>query len=336
MRSHDNPPKNWVRGAWMDFLPASFDTARSVVGLYLPGPENLELAHYLNKGVAPRQLVGCERNLRVLPDVLRNARGVRIVAGTLSDAVEILMREEVRPIHFANLDFDGGYETHVADIFATLRLLVPGVGTPVDLALTSYAARAHSLRSGSLHASKFHSTLSDHELVHTQLGAMERRYKVAARTLSSSYAESFGHLRRELGFMWWLVMGLGLMDVAPSGYGEFNARFLRQHLSPCIQRIEVELTRSPSVNGQIQLVREPSLKSAMEERVVRLWPSAFRHILYYSPRNQPMQTWFLKVWYVEEDRFTLRDLCRQVWDLVARTPLTLVSSDGTVVTIGHP
>lgn len=335
MRSHDNPPKNWVRGAWMDFLPASFDMTHSVVGVYLPGPENLELSPYLAKGIMPRQLVGCERNLEVLPLVLRNAHGVRIVAGTVSDAVEILMREGGQPIRFANLDFDGGYETHVADIFATLRLLIPGVDTPVDLAVTSYAARIHSLLNGSLHASKFHSTLSNHELMYTQLGLMERRYEMAARTLSSSFAESFGHLRRELGFLWWLVMGFGLMDIAPTGYGEFDAGFLRQRVSPCIRVIEAKLKRADHINGRIQLVREPSLQGVMEERVVRFWPTAFRHILYYSTHNQPMQTWFLKIWRLEEDRFTLRDLCRQVWDLAARTPLTLVSSQGMWATIGN-
>ncbi|OGL99352.1 hypothetical protein A2304_00035 [Candidatus Uhrbacteria bacterium RIFOXYB2_FULL_57_15] len=334
MHSHDNPPKNKVRDAWMDFLPASFEIDRAPVGLYLPGAENLELDHYARKGIAPRQLIGCERDVAILPEVVRNARGIRVIAGAPAAAAPILMRERIAPIRFANLDFEGGYETHVRDILAALRLTAPCCDDSSDLAVTSYAARGHSLRDGSLHASKFRSTLDDHEMVYTQLRMMERRYEIAATMLANPYARPYSHLRRELGFMWWMVMGLGLMDIGRHGYGAFDTKFLSARISPGIDAIELRLNGNGHGEG-LRLVREPMLAMAMEERTTILWPTAFRHILYYSPSGQPMQAWFLKYWRIEGGRYSLRDLCRQVWDLAVRTPLTFISADGMDVTINN-
>jgi hypothetical protein len=335
MRSHNNPSKNRVREAWMEWLPASYDTCRSPVGLYLQGRENLELSGYRAKNLMPRQLVGCENNMGELPAVVRSAHGVRVIAGSPSEAVAILMRERVDPLLFANLDFEGAYETYAPDILATLRLLVPtDENEPTDLAVTSFAGRAHALKLGSLHASKFHSTLGDHEIVHTQLAMMERRYGIVASMLADPYAERFGHLRRELGFLWWVVMGLGLMGVGRRRYGEYDTGFLRASVNPALRSIEARLSDGSQRNG-LRLVREPALAEALERQVTRLWPTAFKHILYYSPLHQPMQTWFIKIWRMDEGAYTVRDLVRQVWDLAVRTPLTFISSDGMEVVIGN-
>lgn len=332
MHSHDNPTKNRVRDAWMDFLPAFFEHGCGPVGLYLPGSENLELSGYQSKGITPGRLVGCERDADLLPAVVRNARGVRIIAGTPTDAFQILSGERVLSLRFANLDFEGGYETHVRDVMSALRLLVPPPEEASDLAVTSHAARQHSLRDGSLNASKFLSALDDHELVYTQLRLMERRYAIASGFLAHACARPFAHLRRELGFLWWLVIGLGLIDADGVGHGSFDLPFLRARISPPILSI-LDRLREAADDGGLHLVRDRLLSEALAGRTVRLWPTAFRHTLYYSPQGQPMQTWFVKFWRVDDRRFTMRDLCRQVWDLAARTPLTFVSSDGMDVHI---
>lgn len=337
MHSHDNPSKNRVRGAWMDFLPASFDiSGHQPIGLYLPGCENLELPGYLAKGLAPRQLVGVERDLERLPGVVRSSGGIRVVAGTPLDAVNILVRERSARLAFANVDLEGNYDACVNQILALFRMMPFDDDRPADLAVTSYAARVHGLHGGLVNASKFASGIDDVDQVSTQIGTMQQRYDVVTSMLATrNGVKRFSHLWRELGFLWWVVIGMGLADTAADGYGSLDLGYLRDELSPALKRVEQAL-QAGGRGTDVRLVRERALADRLERRTVTLWPTAFRHILYYSPQHQPMQTWFLKFWRITHaDGRTMRDLLRQVWDLAVRAPLTFVSAEGVDVTINN-
>ncbi|NBS41326.1 hypothetical protein EBS80_01550 [bacterium] len=335
MHSHDNPPKNRVRNAWMDFLPASFDLpTNQPVGLYMPGVENLELPGYLAKGLVPRQLIGVERELDRLRGVVRSAAGIRVIAGTPLDAVNILARERIGRLSFAWADLEGSYDNHVNQILALFRVMPPDDERPACLAVTSYAARAYGLRTGLANASKFASGIDDVDQVATQIETMQQRYDVVAAMLSTrNGVKRFSHLWRELGYLWWTVIGMGLIKPREEGPGTLDLAYLHDELSPALKQIE---SRLKDGTGEGNLVRDRALADRLERRTVRLWPTAFRHILYYSPQHQPMQTWFLKFWKVEHaDGLTMRDLLRQVWDLAVRAPLTFVSKEGMDVTINN-
>jgi len=340
--SHDNPPKNRMRDAWMSFLPESLDHARPArgplrpIGLYLPSWENLELPGYLAKGIAPSQLVGAERDLDRLPEVIERAQGIRLIAGSVLEAAEILMLEKSPRLWFANVDLEGGYDSHAAEILSLFRLLPPNGDDAAHLAVTSYAARAHGIANGIEHASKFASGIDDLDQVVTQLGIMERRYAIIAGMLSCAEAKPITHLCRELGFLWWLVIGMGLMDGSGSAYGTYDSSYLRDTISPGIRRIRDTL-KDARATKTFRLARDRELAEALGRRTVTMWPTAFRHFLYYSPQHQPMQTWFVRFYAVDHaDGRTVQDLLRQVWDLAFRTPLTYISSEGMEVTINNP
>lgn len=324
MRTFNNPAKNGVRDDWMSFQPDTYEPDDLIV--YLPGEENLEFPGYRAKGVRPKQLIGAENVEARFGRVQANAPGIYVERGSVQQAVETIVRERRGRVRAANLDFEGSYLTYVRDLYSVFRVLHDRRES--YLAVTSYAGRGRdTIAQGVLNTSKFYSSMGSSFTFYGEYGRMLRRHnRITARF--DSEAEEHTHLSRELGLLWSIVLGVGLVDPGSDGYNvldEIGLARVETGLNKIEQRFDADATMRPDA-----LLNVPELADLLKERRTWYWPSEFRHYAYMSANHQPMRTWFFKI-HPEQanERRTLWEVMRQIWDLAVMTPLIFVDQDGT-------
>ena len=314
----------------MSFLPETFPKNLRTYGLYRPSHGNLELADYRAKRINPNWLFGPEHDPDLCGAVKESAQGVRIVEGSVQDAVNIIQSEGQDHLTFANLDFDGAYNTYVEQILSVFRVMLNQPNELGYLGVTSFAAREHGLTQGMNNISKFYSGLDDFVGFHTDLGRMRDRYASLGKMLTKVDAEAHSHLARELGFLWWMVVGMGMISYdGQDGYGRFDDQYLSQDVGSCLAEIDQKCTELKRGRDFVW-TGVPELAKVLTKRRVCLWPTELVHIMHYTQRNQPMQTWFLKFWRVniEPDGETVQNLLRQIWELAVRSPLLYIDRNG--------
>lgn len=327
-RSHNYPPKNRGRDEWMSFLPSSFMIPSETSGLYLPGVENLELPGYLKKGCRPELLIGAEHDEERFPLVQANARGIRLTR-TIREAVEFIEGERLPLLTFANLDFDGSYDTFIPSLLSLFRVFPNHRGG--FFAVTSYAARdAQALRQGACNVSKFYSGLVDRLTFHTEFGRMLERHE-ALRLGLGARMEPHTHLARELGFLWWMTLAMGVTVRDERGGGQYDRKFMNS-VTKVLRRI-TKLVEGVTQNAaDLHFVREPELYELLQGRRSHLWPTDFRHLAYYTACRQPMRTWMLRIIPVTDVADTapptVQEVLAQMWELAARAPLRYIDESG--------
>lgn len=330
-RNYAYPAKNRGRDEWMSFLPRSFDIPSETSGLYLPGTQNLELAGYLAKGARPGLLFGAEHDDARFPIVQENAHGIRVVR-TVLDAVDAIEAERLPLLTFVHLDFDGNYDTYVDDILRIFRVF-PNERAGY-FAVTSYAARdAKALRQAMCNVSKFYSGLADRVRFHTEFGRMLERHD-AVRKLLGAHMEPQRHLARELGYLWWMVLVMGITSRNGNGLGCYDQAFLHSIKRP-LKRITKRVEGLLDAATYMPVTLDEELHELLQDRSCQLWPTDFRRVAYYSASqySQPMRTWMLRIIPVPDGTTvppTVQEVLTQVWELAARAPLRYVSELGEV------
>ena len=329
MQSYNYPAKNRVRDEWMRFLPPSFHMSTS--GLYLPGPENLELPGYQKKGFLPENGFGAEHDQDRFGHVASNAGGMHVVLGSVSDTIDEV-RASGQHLSFANLDFDGTAHTFVDQV---IKLFTVFPKEPSGcLAVTSFASRnPRSLTKGIENTSKFYSGLEDPMAFFHGYGQMVNRYRALKKQLVNKRTDDHTHLSRELGFLWWLALVLGVIDHNAQGWGVVN--------HPHLNRIENVLTKIQERSRALEkkdkdfhLVREARLHKRLKRRKSRLWVERFSHLFYYTEQSLPMQTWMFEISHAPSgERPTHAQVLQQMWQLALRAPLIYVDPQGTTITI---
>lgn len=334
MRTYDYPTKNEVRGQWMRFLAnAHLDRTSRRSGLYLPGPENLELPGYLQLGFSPSNLYGAEHDEKALEIVQRAAQGVNIIPGSVQDTVGDMIAREVTPLTFACLDFEGSYHTFLHDLLSVFRIF-PALPSGC-LAVTSYAARDDdTVEQGMVNFSKFWSGMTEHDvsMFYQQSGLMLSRYSALQRHLASR-APAMGNVSRELGFLWWIVIAMSFTRYDKNGYGSLDKEAMAQ-VDPILKRITQRATEERNASA-FSYVTERELGKALAKRKCELWPRSLVHIVHGTNSRQPMRTWFLDICRIPHarDRYSAQEVLRQTWQLAARAPLMFVDRAGTKLTI---
>lgn len=328
-RTYDYPSKNAVREAWMDFLPDFHGTHAH--GLYLPGPENLELPGYLKKGCLSQHLVGCEHNKAAAFRLARRPTPTRLVGGNIRDGVELIESIGWPRLTFANLDFDGMYDTYVEEIMSLFRVFP--AATDGYLAITSYGARDDEcLEQGAVNISKFH-VASGHGGFLPEVGALCDQWMVVKRLVRSDIPCQH-YVSREIGLLWWLALlmsAVGYQD--DTAYGAIDTAFVGR-----IQEALEVLTSKVKILGRAThflLLDEPQITAWFAQQPAMLWPTDLRHFLYHSQGNQPMHTWFLRICCMEPPHLpTAQEVVRQVWQLAMRAPVVYVDETGNILTSG--
>lgn len=332
-RTYDYPAKNAVRERWMRFLPASFTSHMQVHGLYLPGAENLELSGYLAKGLNPANLIGLEREDQTFRKLRRRAGGIVAQKATTEEAIKKICLTGGPLLTFASLDFESSYHHFAANTILPLFQILPAQEAGY-LSVTSYAARDSELSELALtNLTRFQSALGNPDGFYTNLGRILDRFTDQKKQVDSE-ATDHAHMCRELGFLWWVALGLGFTDRDGNGQtpGKLNDSGLNA-IWPLVVKIAESVAHLD--NNDLMLAKtNPALSEALANYQAQLWPTDFQRLLYYSQNGQPMQTWFIRVCRLaeEEQRPTVRGLVRQIWELAARAPLQYINNAGKLIT----
>jgi hypothetical protein len=334
-RSYDYPAKNTVREEWMRFLPSDLSHPNDY-GLYLPGSENLELDGYLRRGMLITRLLGAEHDSSVMPQVIANSGGIRLIRGSLLDAIHHCEWYDLPRLRFANLDFDGNQHTFLEEILALARIFPSVRGS--YLGVTSYAARDRgALVQGVVNACKFYSGLPASSAFSQQYGRMLRRYEHLLRLIPNSEASAHAHVQRELGLLWWIVLMLAVIDpLEGSRQSVFDQRFIDQldeMLGELSHQVETELADGNGTERVVFLANR-GLRDVLAARRVSWWVNDLRRLAYWSLNRQPMRTWYFRIVpLAPRQQETAQSLLEQLWTLASRAPLVYVDSDGEQVVI---
>lgn len=339
-RTHNYPAKNTARDTWIHFCPASLSKQAS--GLYLPGPENLELSGYRKKGIDLSRWFGAEQDESLWPLVEANAGGVRIVRGNMQAAVKEVIAARCYPLSVVHMDFDGSYGTFVEQIFSVFTVFPAKEGW---LCVTSYSARDEAtLLQGMVNTSKFYSGLKDLPSFWEIYGIMFRRH-VHLKKLLDSRVPDYTHLTREIGFLWWIALILGVVSRKQAGLWTIDRQYLERvgHvLAEITARAEQILTAISDKKGhtkmtaEVKVVRDTQLADILDQHRTLLWPESFAHYVYYTSQRQPMRVWMFKITEHPSglQRPTHQELLEQVWRLARRAPLVYIDEGGTEINIG--
>lgn len=335
-RTYAYPAKDVVRGAWMRFLPSDFSHPNDY-GLYLPAEENLELPGYLEKGMEPRRLIGAEHDSLRLSRLRENAGGIRVVPGSILEAIYLCEAESLPRLRFANLDFDGNLHTFVEELLALARVFPSMRGS--YLSVTSYAARDRgALIQGVVNACKFYSGLPSTSAFTVHYGRMIGRYEHLLRLIPHAESSAHAHFQRELELLWWIVLMLSVIEPFTDGtISVFDQLFIDQLdelLGELTDQVQEHLARASSVD-QMVFVANRGLRELLASRRVSWWVNDLQRLAYWSSNRQPMRTWNFRI--VRTDRNqkeTAQSLLEQVWSLASRTPLVYVDAEGEQVLIG--
>lgn len=325
-RTFGYPANDYQREEFARFIPSG-----PGAGLYLPGPENLELPLFLGRGYRSVDLMGAEHNDDAYPEVLRNAQGVRVIRGSVRQAVETIEREQLPPLRFASLDFDGSHDTDTTDLLAVARVF------PADpdgyLRVTSYAARDQdAVRQGVIAGSKFYSALGDLDRFQRGFDRMLRRYTHLRKHLPHAVAPDQAHLCRELGFLWSMVLFMGFTRF-DGPYGTLDAASL-EAVNAVLVGIS-DRVMAQKRGTQFVRVRDAKLRNILSGRHCQMWPTDFRHYAYQSRMGQPMRRWFFRICPMRgTDLPTVLEVIEQVWELAVRAPLIFVDPHGDPITFG--
>lgn len=331
-RSYDYLAKNTVRNAWMRLLPEDL-SAPNDFGFYLPAQQNLELDGYLAKGMVPSRLLCAENNSSVYADVQANARGVRLINGSIQQAIDHHRKSRAPLLRFANMDLDGSQHTVTEELLA-LASVLPARQTSY-LAVTSYAARdGTTLQQGTMNTSKFFSGLPDVAGFMEGYGSVMRRYEHLLKLIPHHESTPLAHFQRELALLWWIVLMFGCVDKT-RGYHHVDRRFINvigkplRLLSDQVQK-QMQILKSPT---SMVFVLEPQLRNLLRSRQVHVWIDHIERYAYWSTNRQPMRTWHFRLRPVSPGEVTLQDLLAQVWDLATSNPLIYVDKAGKDVRI---
>lgn len=326
MRSYDYPAKNTVRDAWMRFLPEYLQDTHTY-GLYLPGHQNLELPSYTQKQLSTDRLIGIENDPDRLRSVKRAACGIRLIHGNVRDAIRVIEQANLPRLRFANLDFEGRYSRLIGEILSLFRVFPSPSGG--YLCVTSFSSRDEdTLAQGMAHTSKFYSGRAERAEFMIDYGRVVNRYVALKRMLKDPRASDHSHLTRELGFLWWITLVMGLMQYSHDGYGTFDDAYLSE-IDQVLERMDERLRLQRVAALDFHLVYEPELAVIMQRHASCLWPSAFQHLIYYTDSGLPMHVWMMKIDCVEtKKKPTHQEVLEQVWQFETRTPLVYVDKAG--------
>lgn len=334
-RTFNYPAKNAERDSWMQgFLPRTLLNESTV--LFLPAPEWLERTGYLEKGIRPHHLIGAEHDQTVLVEVEANRGEARLIAGSIRHAVETTMAERLPPFCVASLDFDGSYNTYVRN-FDLLSVFRAFPARPEGyLRITSYSARGRSsLERGVENISKFYSGLgfSMTRFMQELAGMVDVHRRL--KRMQDSRVPDHAHMARELGLMWWLTLGMGLMDYDRFGYGKMDQKYMAE-LGPILDHV-AEQARNIQEGTELSIMSIPELAGVLGRRKSSLWPTEMWRTAYMSINNQPMRTWYFRISHVENmsQAPTLRDVLEQLWNLTKTENLVFIDEHGSSITIGE-
>lgn len=333
-RSYAYPAKETVRGEWMRFLPADLSTPQDH-GLYLPGPENLELPGYLAKGMEPSRLVGAEHDPSRYAVIAKARSGIRLVNGSLLDAIYWCEGEGIPRLRVVNLDFDGNQHTFTEELLALSRVFPNRRGS--YLGVTSYAARDHTaLVQGVVNACKFYSGLPNGEAFVSGYGRMISRFSMLGQIFLRGESSEHAHVQRELGLLWWIVLMLAVIEPEEqAGPNVFDQTFVNE-LDAVLKGLtqEVEQDVATKALDRVVFIAKRALRDVLAERRVCWWVNDLRRLAYWSENHQPMRTWYFRIVPTAvRQQETAQTLLEQVWELSSRTPLIYVDEHGECNTI---
>lgn len=331
MRNYDYPAKNIVRSAWMRFLPTHIQDLQAY-GLYLPGIQNLELSSYRQKRMSDQRLIGIENDPERIADVRSNADKIHLIYGNVPDAVQFIQKSHLPRLRFANLDFEGLYNRLIGEILSLFRVFPSKKGG--YLCVTSFSSRdEETLLQGMIHTSKFYSGrrlrgefLVDYSHMVNRYAALDRKHSRPRRT------PDYSHLTRELGFLWWMTLVMGVMRYEEDGYGFVDETYLKK-IDVTLEKIRMRASGLSEGKLDFYLVHESELAETMSQQRCCLYPSKFQHYIYYNGHQLPMHVWMLKIDFVKEGKQTThQEVLERVWELATRTPLVSIDKNGDVVT----
>lgn len=332
MRNYDYPAKNMIRDAWMRFLPAHFQDTNAH-GLYLPGIQNLELSTYLHKRMVPARLIGIENDPDRIEDVRKNAKAIHLLHGNVRDAVRVIEEGRLPRLRFANLDFEGLYHRLISEILSLFRVFPSEKGG--YLCVTSFSSRdEETLHQGMIHTSKFYSGRRQRGEFLMDYGRMVTRYAVLDRTRSRPHrTPDYSHLTRELGFLWWMTLVMGVMEYDVEGYGVLNEAYLAK-IDMILERISERVGALSEGVLDFHLVNDLELADIMAHRTCFLSPSRFQHYIYSNGHQSPMHVWMLKIDFVKSGKKpTHQEVLERVWQFATHTPLVSVDKNGDAKTL---
>lgn len=331
MRDYDYPAKNTVRDAWMRFLPDHFKDTHTY-GLYLPGHQNLELTSYAQKRLTPEQLIGIEQDVHRFTSVKREAGGIRLIQGNVKDAVREIEHAHLPRLRFAHLDFEGLYSRSIGEILSLFRVFPSRSGG--YLCVTSFSSRdEETLAQGMIHTSKFYSGRKERSKFMADYGHMINRSCALKHLLKDSRTPDHSHLTRELGFLWWMTLVMGVVDFTGDESRTFDDAYLTK-LGEILEKIDERSSAVSESALDFHLVYESELADVMREHTSCLWPSAFQHFVYHTRSGLPMHVWMLKIDFVEtKKKPSHQDVLEQVWRFATYTPLIYVDKMGEAHTI---
>lgn len=316
----------------MRFLPMHFQDPQAY-GLYLPGIQNLELQSYRRKRMSEQRLIGIENDPERIDAVRENAGRINLLHGNVPDAVQFIQESDLPRLRFANLDFEGLYNRLIGEILSLFRVFPSEKGG--YLCVTSFSSRdEETLLQGMIHTSKFYSGRRLRGEFLVDYSRMVNRYASLGRNRSHPLrTPDYSHLTRELGFLWWMTLVMGVMQYEEGGYGFVDETYLKK-IDVILEKIRERASALAEGKLDFHLVHESELADVMSQQRCCLYPSKFQHYIYYNGHQLPMHVWMLKIDFVKEGkRPTHQEVLERVWELATRTPLVSVDKNGDAITL---
>ncbi|GEM_PF-4713270 len=341
-RRYDNPAKNRVRAEFFGTIDEHLPLIREGLGeespcaLYLPGEHNFEGPLY-----AQRQITawGAEREpaaLRRMGDPTFSAHPIerRLVhEGDISSYIQFHAREGRPRLSFANLDFEGTLEGNAREILDTFSVFPACTGGV--LGVTTFCSHDPlGIEDGVLHFNALNNALGGAVMPH--LDAAEMQWRHYDQTCADGRSTEQWQISRDMGLLWRLTLGMGLVEHPEEGAGEMIEKLQRSMRAPMLD-MEARAARIRAVSPATTFYRvsSPELSAIFQRTHAWLFPLTLKRFVYGSPKSggsHRMSTWMIFFQRLPAPQLWV-DATDQLWQLYRSSNLIAVKPDGETIPI---
>ncbi|MBI4438272.1 hypothetical protein HY631_04975 [Candidatus Uhrbacteria bacterium] len=332
MQNYDQPAKNWVRSWYFSAIDRLFPRAPKsrLHAVYFPGVQNLEGPHYAARGITAHpverdpKLIRAMRNPRLSLSPLTRKD---VFVGTLGEWAQAHACEDTGRIAVANADFEGKLESCADEIIKLFRVF-PSRESGL-LCVTTFAnLDADTVASGVVFGNALDSLLEG--CVRSQLSALNNQLQDSLE--NSNYRNHLAHAQfcRDFGLLWRVLMGLALFtspEEEPGVFLEDVHGSLVRVLGGMHQT--AERLQGLTVHKSFSFFQEPRLTPLLRECATPIFPLSLSRALYQTTSHNRMTTWLISFGRLR-GTVPLTRVADQLWQLYAKSPLTVVSKTGRV------
>lgn len=287
---YDYPAKNVVRSHWVPF--AADNVLSSVLNevhvWFFPGPQALEVAGYRQVGMQISQLVGFEWDAARAAAVRSEVPSLAIVPTSLKEFLANTALRQAAP-DWANLDFDGTFQTFASDIRGVVDRLA--LSRAPRLGLSSLSTRDTSALIECVKALSLWSAILGDRF---ELGVdLLRRGNLRAGIVSKEPMPTY-MICRELAALLLIMRSFG--ERAYGSRDAMPAVAFREAWERVDAEVDAvirdEMSTGVNVIRPLPLASCGDLGSLIRDRVIPVRPTRRFRFAYQSPEHKWRWTWY--------------------------------------------